>query len=99
MATMAVCSQNVLVLLKWGQTSIEVVDSMPLPKLNAGEIWDLIFSGDNIFMKYRVQANLVPSGKLAPYKYYFQHIFTKYDSIRLQYDQFNIILNSHYIYP
>lgn len=58
---------------------------MLLPELNSGQLWDIIVSGDNICLKYRVQVN----GN----NYAYQHIFIKYDSIRLQYDQINIVLS------
>lgn len=94
LATMVVSSNNVLVLLRWGQDSIEAVDSMPLPPLSGGQVWDIIISGDNIGVKYRVQANAHSENVN---KYFFQHIIIKYDSIRLQYDQQNKIINSPYM--
>lgn len=63
---------------------------MPIPEMNGGEVWDIVISGDNICIKYRVQAN--------PTIVAFQHIFIRYDTIRMQYYQLNIVLNSPYIF-
>jgi len=39
---------------------------------------------------YRVEANTIVT---------FQHVFIKFDSVRLQYDQLNTIMTGSYIYP
>lgn len=51
--TMAVASSNILALMRWGQDQIRVVDSMLLPDVEGGQLWDIEVSGDNICLMYR----------------------------------------------
>lgn len=51
---MVLASNDILLLMKWGYDTIAIADSMLLPGLVGGELWDIDVSADNICLKYRL---------------------------------------------
>lgn len=49
-STMAVSSDNIFMLLFWTEDQIKILDSILLPDIDFGEVWDIGVSGDTLYL-------------------------------------------------